>query len=805
MGRTKGQARWIVGLCAVFVLAPCARLFGQVVPIIELHRNDQLGMPKAPYTEGTQVTVTGIATVGTGTYGSNLEIFVQDPTGGVCVFGHSDPTRISLGDSITVTGVIKSYYGLVEVYGYPSNPLRITLHGSGYPVPEPLVLTCAQVANSFLPDGSEPYEGRLIRVNSVTYTQTGTYGGLLRDATGTCDLFIDKDTGIPHPSGVFDVVGILKQYDQTSPFTSGYEVSPRYREDIISRSGPQIVWGPMEADIDPDAVTIVWDTDTPATSLVRFGRTTGYELGSVGDSTLVLHHAVRLSGLSPATFYHSRILSTNAVGTTQGEDLLFSTASPPECSGEIVVYFTKSINPAYATGTVAHGEVDVAQRLADRINAARYSIDFCFYNLTHTLVSQALVAAKARGVSVRVITERDNLSNQIADLVAAGIPVIDDTFGSNDGTGYMHNKFAVFDYRNTTSAADDWVWTGSYNASYAGVSNNAENVLVIQDQALAACYTVEFNEMWGSENETPDPATARFGARKEENTPHRFAIGGRLVEQYMSPSDRTTGKIIRALNTAQTSIYFCIYSFTRYDVASAMRDKWYYVPGFKLKGVFDSAEARDASSQFGNMAGTGSSPWSPKADVWIDLEAGLLHHKYAIVDVYAVESDPLVVTGSHNWTTSAETINDENTLIIHDADIANQFLQEFAQRYRAAGGRDDLRTQVEPTLTSERVPREQGYALSSFYPNPFSQSTHVTVSIPRQVSAAGRSGETHVAVYDVRGREIAVLHRGPLPAGEHSFHWDGVDGAGRRVGPGVYFCVLEAEGARVVQKVSLLR
>ena len=45
-----------------------------------------------------------------------------------------------------------------------------------------------------------------------------------------------------------------------------------------------------------------------------------------------------------------------------------------------------------------------------------------------------------------------------------------------------------------------------------------------------------------------------------------------------------------------------------------------------------------------------------------------------------IDSDPLVITGSHNWSTAAETNNDENTIIIHDANIANQFYQEFYMR-----------------------------------------------------------------------------------------------------------------------------
>jgi len=58
-----------------------------------------------------------------------------------------------------------------------------------------------------------------------------------------------------------------------------------------------------------------------------------------------------------------------------------------------------------------------------------------------------------------------------------------------------------------------------------------------------------------------------------------------------------------------------------------------------------------------------------------------LHHKYAIIDAEPNATNPKVITGSHNWTNRAENHNDENTLIIHDADIANIFRQEFEARW----------------------------------------------------------------------------------------------------------------------------
>ena len=54
--------------------------------------------------------------------------------------------------------------------------------------------------------------------------------------------------------------------------------------------------------------------------------------------------------------------------------------------------------------------------------------------------------------------------------------------------------------------------------------------------------------------------------------------------------------------------------------------------------------------------------------------------------------------------------------------------------------------------------------------------------------------------YDVLGRRVAVLARGPMPAGAYSKRWNGHDDSGKIAGPGVYFLRL-----RVGQEVFKLR
>jgi len=65
-------------------------------------------------------------------------------------------------------------------------------------------------------------------------------------------------------------------------------------------------------------------------------------------------------------------------------------------------------------------------------------------------------------------------------------------------------------------------------------------------------------------------------------------------------------------------------------------------------------------------------------------ESGILHSKMMVIDQSNPQSDPTVWTGSHNWSSAADQKNDENSIVIHDATIANIYYQEFMQRFKKA-------------------------------------------------------------------------------------------------------------------------
>jgi len=786
--------------CITLVAALFFFLSTPLFPINIINRNDGAGRPASPYTINTVVTVTGVVTVPSGLFSSTtFDVVIQDSTAGIHLFStRGDLAFVQQGDLVRVTGPISHLYGLT----YIKEPTEITLLARSQPLPEPLLLTCAEVAGTFQSDNSEPNESRLIRVDHVAVTGFGGDLYTINDATGSAQLYLDPDAGLPAlPDGHFDLIGILKQVDtSTRPPVgrAGYRIMPRFSSDIISRGAPLLVSPLQEAEINPRSVLLSWQTDRPATSLVRFGSASIRERAA-GDSTLATDHRLLVDGLEPASLYRARAWSSDSAGTMISDSLLFMTASGGS-SGSIEVFFTRSVDASKAWRETAQGNTDLSTVIVERINQARYSIDAHYYSFTHANIATALVNAKRRGVSVRFICDdaANSASNdRISWLKEAGIPVIDDLYGVNDSTAASHNKFVIIDHRDKSSGLDDYLWTGSSNASIAGATRNAENMLLIQDESLCAAYTIEFEEMWGSQTELPNPLLSRFGARKTDNTPHRFNIGGRWIEQYMSPSDNTESRIISAIQSADYSLDFCILAFTQNTILNAMRSQYAAIPSLTIRGVFDRSSVSSDYSVYDAMSGSGSSAWSPPADVHLDILSADLHHKYLIIDANRADSDPIVVTGSHNWSNAANTRNDENTLIIHDRNIANLYSQEFSARYRESGGTGEITNGIAAAAAQKKQPLR--FKLGQNYPNPFNSRTVIPCSL-----ISDGEGEAVLVICNAAGAEVDRLNIAEARAGRQEVVWEARDRSGRPLPSGFYFACLQGEPTRTL-KMLLLR
>jgi uncharacterized delta-60 repeat protein len=85
----------------------------------------------------------------------------------------------------------------------------------------------------------------------------------------------------------------------------------------------------------------------------------------------------------------------------------------------------------------------------------------------------------------------------------------------------------------------------------------------------------------------------------------------------------------------------------------------------------------------------------------------------------------------------------------------------------------------------------------SAMPSPVASRTTVRFGFPREVSATLR-------VFDMAGRVVGTLHHGLASAGWHSVVWNRIDDQGTWVPAGVYMVVLDAGGASLRTKLTVL-
>ena len=148
---------------------------------------------------------------------------------------------------------------------------------------------------------------------------------------------------------------------------------------------------------------------------------------------------------------------------------------------------------------------------------------------------------------------------------------------------------------------------------------------------------------------------------------------GMAVHVCFSPLGKCSGQIVRELSQAQKEILVAAYAFTSDDLAWALAKA--RQRGVKVQVVLDQEfDAGNESSKrlFLEQQGVPVRRVSGLDRGKRDRGAGLMHQKFAVID------RSVVLTGSYNWTVSADNVNDENLLIFRDAaPLADDYRKEF--------------------------------------------------------------------------------------------------------------------------------
>lgn len=309
------------------------------------------------------------------------------------------------------------------------------------------------------------------------------------------------------------------------------------------------------------------------------------------------------------------------------------------------VYFTDRFN----VNDPSQWQNSIEGKLIEKINAAQNSIHIAVFEFDLTPVAEALIAARQRGVDVRWVTDDENGieadkeadRGQFAMLQNAGIEV-----RADDRSALMHNKFIIFDSQS--------VWTGSTNLTVNAIFKQENNVLVVHSPLLAAIYEKEFQEMWDGQFGPKSPSQLAEQSATVEGTPVRVVF---------TPEDGALKQaIIPLVNTAQFEIRFLAFSFTDFPLANAMIQR--AQNGVSAAGVYEKVGSTTDAAEFDTLFCAGIA-------VRQDANPSFMHDKVIVID------QRYVLTGSLNYSTNAEESNDENVIMLDNAEIARLYLQEF--------------------------------------------------------------------------------------------------------------------------------
>jgi len=232
--------------------------------------------------------------------------YMQDDNAGINVFRGAVPPNIMVGDCLVVSGWVGFYRGLTEILsGGPGNcfySVEIVDHAAP---PTPTIIT-----------GSSPFElfeGMLVRMDNVNivdgdWPAEGQYGDLtITDDDGQVGLSISKWTnvdGSTPPTPTFHVIGIMNQYDMSSPYDAYYEIIPRSTSDIISIGDA----GDPESALMASEFVLAGSYPNPfnSTAQIRF------TVGSARELDLVIFDVLgremthqKLTGLTPGAHTYS--------------------------------------------------------------------------------------------------------------------------------------------------------------------------------------------------------------------------------------------------------------------------------------------------------------------------------------------------------------------------------------------------------------------------------------------------------------------------------------------------------------------
>ena len=301
------------------------------------------------------------------------------------------------------------------------------------------------------------------------------------------------------------------------------------------------------------------------------------------------------------------------------------------------------------------GPDDLRKAIIDFIDGARRTLDIAVQELDDLQIAQSIVAAKQRGVSVRIVCEADYFKTSRPrpnPFVAGGKHEVNRelqnallrsaiTVYSDFNPHIFHQKFIIRD--------GSAVLTGSTNFTTTGVTANLNHVVTVADRKVANVYKKEFAEI----------RRGHFGKRNEghDEAPREVTVSGLPIKVLFAPDHAPEMEIMKQIAKATRRVDFAIFTFSK---SSGVDDAMIQAKraGVDVRGILDAKQANQTWAATRPVKNAGAELYVLKGGTTV----GKVHHKLMVID------DQVVVVGSFNYTGPANALNDENIMIFGDLD-----------------------------------------------------------------------------------------------------------------------------------------
>jgi phosphatidylserine/phosphatidylglycerophosphate/cardiolipin synthase-like enzyme len=360
--------------------------------------------------------------------------------------------------------------------------------------------------------------------------------------------------------------------------------------------------------------------------------------------------------------------------------------------------------PAYRW--LSRGLQEAMSDFIGQANSPEWGLRVAAYQFTYPRILEALHQAKVHGADVQILYDaRDPLVAGQNKKAAAKAHITDLCLErSADPNKIAHNKFMVL-LHNAQPVA---VWTGSTNFTEGGIFGHSNVGHVVRNPTVAQKYL----EYWERLHDNPLASDLRPWVGDNTPTPE---VGDRPAEGTSAIFSPRSG--LKMLDwyadlAASASNLLCM------TFAFGINQRFYPIfeaptPGLRY-ALMDSEGSQDDAKQqvlalrkkAYNRFAVGSFLPINRFDHWLretltglNEHARFIHTKFMLVD--PLGDDPIVVTGSANFSDASTRDNDENMLVVRgDQGVADIYLTEYMRLWNHYAFREWAADQKDPTVAS---------------------------------------------------------------------------------------------------------